>query len=209
MAEPLELQCPMCQKATLEVQEALLQCPECNWSMWRSVAHRALSDAEIRSLVTDGETKLLKGFKAKTGNQFSAILTLTDEGEVKFRFPPRPEFSAVPVGKCPKCGADVVEREKTFSCSAWKETHCDFGLWKQVAGHNLTREEATKLLAGEKVGPVKNLKGKSGKSFSATFTLDKEEGRIAFEFEPREDKDSGGRRAGGRRDEADDDGEDE
>lgn len=204
----LELKCPMCQRAQLESLESLWQCPDCNFVLWKSVAHRALSDAEIKALVTDGETKVLRGFKSKAGKEFSATLVLDDDGKAVFQFPERPTFQSEPLGKCPKCGADVVEREKTYSCSAWKETHCDFGIWKMITNHTITRDEATKLLNGEKVGPVKNLRGQSGKSFTATFTLDRDEGKVVFEFEPRKGEGGSGRRAG-HQDDDDDGGEDE
>ena len=34
-----------------------------------------------------------------------------------------------PVGKCPECGADVIETEKAFGCSRWREG-CKFAIWK-------------------------------------------------------------------------------
>lgn len=175
------LSCPMCQQAELEVLEDLLQCPECNWRMWREVAHRPLKESEIRALIQDGETKLLHGFTAKSGKSFSAILTLDDEGEVKFRFPPRPEFDATTLGKCPLCGGDVIEREKAYSCANWKENHCEFAIWKDQAGHALKRDEAQSLLRGNTIGPFA-MKSRQGKSFRAKLRLDKDEGKVAYEF---------------------------
>lgn len=182
MAVTLEgLKCPMCQQPELEVQDDVLQCPSCNWAMWREVAHRKLTDREIVTLVTEGKTKLLKGFISKAGKEFSAILVLSDDGDVKFEFPPRPEFSPEPLGKCPSCSSDVVEREKGYSCSAWRETQCSFTVWKETAGHHVTREEATRLLSGETLGPFA-LKSRQGKRFRAKLHLDAEEGKVQFEF---------------------------
>ncbi len=173
--------CPMCQKAELEVLEDLLQCPECNWRLWREVAHRPLREGEIKALVASGETKLLSGFAGRSGKQFSAILTLDDEGEVRFKFPPRPEFDQAPLGACPLCGGDVIEREKSYSCANWKENHCEFAIWKEQAGHALKRAEAESLLRGNVIGPLA-MKSRKGKRFRAKLRIDREEGRVAFEF---------------------------
>ncbi len=182
MAKTLEeLSCPMCRQAELEVLEDLLQCPECNWRLWRDVAHRPLKDSEIRALVRDGETKLLQGFTAKSGKAFSAILTLDDEGEVKFRFPPRPEFDQTALGACPLCGGDVVEREKSYSCANWKENHCVFAIWKEQSSHKVTRDEATGLLKGQVLGPF-NMRSRQGKRFRAKLRLEGEDGKVVYEF---------------------------
>ena len=182
MAAVLEgLTCPMCEQAELEVREGLLQCPECNWSMWREVAHRLLKDGEIRSLVQEGRTKLLSGFTAKSGKAFSAVLALGDEGEIKFDFPPRPEFDPAPVGACPLCAGDVIEREKSFSCANWRETRCEFTIWKDQAGHALKRDEAASLLRGDAIGPFP-MRSRRGKRFHARLSLDKDAGKVAYEF---------------------------
>ena len=182
MAKTLEeLSCPMCRLPELEVLEGLLQCPGCNWRLWREVAHRPFKDSEIRALVQDGETKLLHGFTAKSGKSFSAVLTLDDDGEVRFKFPPRPEFDQAPLGACPLCGGDVIEREKSYSCANWKENHCEFAIWKEQAGHALKRAEAESLLRGNVIGPLA-MKSRKGKRFRAKLRIDREEGRVAFEF---------------------------
>ncbi len=175
------LSCPMCERVELEVLDDLVQCPECNWRMWREVAHRTLKESEIRALVQDGETKLLHGFTAKSGKSFSASLSLDEEGEVKFRFPPRPEFDPAPMGKCPLCGGDVIERERSYSCANWKDNHCEFAIWKDQAGHALKRDEAESLLRGSAIGPL-SLKSRRGKRFRARLRLDKDEGKVAYEF---------------------------
>ncbi len=176
------LTCPMCQSSLLEEQEALLQCPGCNWSVWREIAHRPLKDSELRTLVEEGETAQLEGFRSKAGKTFAAVLYLDDVGDVKFRFPPRPEFSKEPLGVCPLCGGDVIEREKAFSCATWRESHCAFVLWKDQSGHRLARDEATRLLAGETVGPLA-MRSRQGKRFRAKLRLDHDEGRVQYEFQ--------------------------
>ena len=182
MASRLEgLVCPMCQSEELEVFDNLLQCPDCNWRMWREVAHRSLKDGEILALIQNGETKLVSGFTGKSGKSFAAILVLDDGGEVLFKFPRRPEFDAAPLGACPLCGGDVIEREKSYSCANWRENRCEFVIWKDQSGHALKRTEAEALVLGSEIGPFA-MKSRQGKRFRAKLRLDNDEGRVAYEF---------------------------
>lgn len=184
MAVSLEgLQCPMCQRSELEVLDGWVQCPECNWSMRTEVAHRGLRDKEIVALVQEGRTTLLDGFTSRAGKKFSAMLTLTDDGGVKFEFPERPHFDETPISQCPLCGGDVVEGPKSYSCSNWRReaNKCEFTIWKDAAGHSVTREEATKLVAGETLGPFA-MRSRAGKRFRAKLHLDAEAGKVQFEF---------------------------
>lgn len=187
------LKCPMCQAEDLEVLDDILQCPGCNWSIWRAIAHRPMKDGELRALVEQGETKVLDGFRSKTGKTFAAILYLDDDGDVKFRFPPRAEFPQEPLGACPLCGGDVIEREKAYVCSNWRENQCKFTLWKDQSGHRLTRDEGAQLLAGETPGPFA-MRSRQGKRFRAKLQLDREDGRVRYEFQetkPRHRRDEG------------------
>ncbi|WP_374693642.1 topoisomerase C-terminal repeat-containing protein [Bacteroides thetaiotaomicron] len=55
--------------------------------MFRLKAGRTLSDDEIKDLLTDGHTKLLKGFKSKQGKSFDAIVAFDGEYNTTFVFP--------------------------------------------------------------------------------------------------------------------------
>jgi DNA topoisomerase-3 len=57
-----------------------------------------------------------------------------------------PSRSREPLGACPKCGSPVVETKKAYGCSAWKQTGCDFAIWKQVSGKRLSEAQAKQLL---------------------------------------------------------------
>lgn len=77
------------------------------------------------------------------------------------------------VGKCPKCGADVIEKEKLFGCS---NRECGFALWKNdkylaSLGKKMTVTLAKAFLSkGQAL--VKGLVGKSGNSFDAIVKVD-------------------------------------
>jgi DNA topoisomerase-3 len=56
--------------------------------------------------------------------------------------------TAESVGKCPKCGADVVDGKNYYRCQKYKNG-CDFILGKEISGAKLSKLEVQKLLAGK------------------------------------------------------------
>lgn len=73
------------------------------------------------------------------------------------------------IGKCPKCGKNVYEGEKSFYCEGFKdEPKCTFALWKnnkffEDKGKKITKTIAKSLLSKGKVN-VKGFKKKDGSS---------------------------------------------
>ena len=94
------------------------------------------------------------------------------------------------LGPCPACHeGEILESDRAYGCDHWKRVDgdCHFTIWKSVAGHTITPDEAKALLDGQSIGPFDDLRSKSGKSFSATFQIDEPEtGHLEFVFAPRE-----------------------
>jgi len=84
------------------------------------------------------------------------------------------------VGPCPKCGAEVVEGRKAYSCSRWKEKGCDFYVWKVIAGRPIRPAEVEKLLKEGRTYLLRGFRSRAGRRFPAYLTLDS--GRVKFEF---------------------------
>ena len=74
------------------------------------------------------------------------------------------------IGKCPKCGSAVHESKKNFYCSRWKETGCDFTIWKSFVGATISKAAAAKLLEGKESGRMK-FTSKAGNKFEGKLTL--------------------------------------
>jgi DNA topoisomerase-3 len=89
-------------------------------------------------------------------------------------------FATIALGPCPRCGADVIEQPKSFSCGAWK-SGCPFAIWKSISGKRISARTARTLLTQGKTATLKGFKSKAGKPFSARLTL--EEGEVRLEFE--------------------------
>ena len=69
---------------------------ECGLPVFRLKAGRTLSDDEIKELLTEGHTKLLKGFKSKQGKSFDAIVAFDGEYNTTFVFPEKKSKSSSP-----------------------------------------------------------------------------------------------------------------
>ena len=84
------LNCPRC-PGILEATGKTLECPSCKFKMFSELLGRALNDAELKALLTDGITEKLSGFVSpKNNSAFSAKLKLNREAwKVEFEFEKR------------------------------------------------------------------------------------------------------------------------
>ena len=115
--------------------------------------------------INDFTTKLVDGVRGMEGEKLVA-----------------PSRSREPLGACPKCGAAVVETKKAYGCSAWKQTGCDFAIWKQVSGKRLSEGQARQLLTRRRTGQLKGFKSKAGKPYAAALKLDGEN-KVRLDFD--------------------------
>jgi len=81
------------------------------------------------------------------------------------------------IGKCPECGADVLEGKKSYYCSKWKEG-CKFTIWKghfaPLGKKTITVNQAKALVAGKTI-TIKGLKSKkTGEKFDSKAHLTKD-----------------------------------
>ena len=81
------------------------------------------------------------------------------------------------LGKCPACGKDVHENPKSFGCTGYRETGCDFAIWKndkylEACKKAVTPDMVRKLLAEGSI-QVRTRRGR--KIFSKTLRYAKRE----------------------------------
>ena len=83
--------CPKCGTGTMQFYGKVVRCDnaECGLPVFRLKANRTLSDDEVKDLLTDGHTELLKGFKSKQGKSFDAIVAFDVDFNTTFVFPER------------------------------------------------------------------------------------------------------------------------
>lgn len=82
--------CPRCGKQVVFYPKvAKCQNADCGLAIWRTVARKELTDAQLVDLVTKGKTSVIKGFAKSNGETFEAALTLDKEYKTVFDFAPR------------------------------------------------------------------------------------------------------------------------
>ena len=83
--------CPKCGTGSMQFYGKVVRCDnaECGLPVFRLKANRTLTDDEIKDLLTDGHTKLLKGFMSKQGKSFDAVVAFDGDYNTTFVFPER------------------------------------------------------------------------------------------------------------------------
>ena len=83
--------CPKCKQGTMQFFGKVVRCSnkECSLPVFKQVAGKLLSDADITDLLTHGKTKTLNGFMSKQGKSFSAAIAFDEAFNTKFVFPER------------------------------------------------------------------------------------------------------------------------
>ena len=85
-------------------------------------------------------------------------------------------------GTCPTCKeGKIIESQKAWGCSNWKEKECKFAIWKEFSGKTITEKQVETLLKKGITPVIKGFKSKSGNPFNAALKLS--EGKVIFDFQ--------------------------
>lgn len=84
-------QCPKCKQGTMQFFGKVVRCSykECGMPVFKQVAGKLLTDADITDLLTKGKTRTLSGFTSKQGKSFSAAIAFDENFNTKFVFAER------------------------------------------------------------------------------------------------------------------------
>ena len=162
--------CPLCGKAVL-MTSRLVRCQDessCGWRIWRGIAGKTLSEREVLSLLENGMTMELKGFKSKSGKPFQSRLVLDAEGKVGFEFIDHNKDAEGNDILCPKCGKPVKVFSNAVCC---QNEDCGWKMWRIVAGKTITEDMIPGLLSGKTTKEMKGFQSKGGKRFDAALRL--------------------------------------
>lgn len=133
---------------------------------------KTLSDIEKGKFRKDDFLNLIYDFTRKS------VEKIKNDSSLLHKFKVEVPEGIEEIGKCPVCGNPVVEGEKGFGCSNWKNG-CKFTIWKndkfiESMGKNVSKEMVILLLKNGRVG-FRNLKSKKGNTFSAYFKYERNE----------------------------------
>lgn len=85
------LVCPKCQKKSVKLFEKVAKCSDetCGWLLFRTICGKALLEKDIKAILTNKKSPLLKGLKSKAGKTFDTYIVLKEDRSTEFEFPPR------------------------------------------------------------------------------------------------------------------------
>jgi DNA topoisomerase-3 len=195
----LKTPCPKC-GGEIHEQYKQFQCVKCDFAVWKTLCSRMFEPEEVEKLITEKQIGPLQGFRSKKGFPFAAVLKMNGEHKMEFDFGNDQNKDGVdaapvdftgkePLGKCPKCGANVFDAGMNYVCEkqAGVEKSCTFRTGKIILQQEIPPEQIKKLLAEGKTDLLKHfISNKTNRKFEA-FLITKD-GKTAFEFQPRERK---------------------
>ncbi len=118
--------------------------------------------------------------------RMQANLRLLDEAGVSLAAKGRE-----PVGRCPRCGGDVVCSKRVFYCTSIRfaeqggkvvkaDEGCGFSVFRTIAGKQLTEGQVSQLLEKGATRRLKGFKRRDGGTFEARIGLDADACRLTF-----------------------------
>lgn len=194
----LSIPCPKCGSVIKENYKAF-KCSKCEFQIFKIVAGREFEIPEVEQLIVDKHVGPLEGFRSKMGRPFTAMIKLSDENKVEFDFgnddrngnsDEAVDFTGrEPLGPCPKCNANVFENGMNYVCekAVGPDKSCDFRSGKVILQQTIEPAQMSKLLGEGKTDLLdKFISKRNGRAFKAHLVMDKDKGKIGFEFEKRE-----------------------
>ena len=155
----------------------------CTFSVWAEMFGKALTEGQLKELIEKKRTKVIKGFKKKSGDgTYDARLVLNEEFKVRLEFEDG-GGAQVPLGSCPQCKQGTVRpTPKGAGCSRWREG-CTLSIWREQYGKPLTDEQIKELLEKRRTEVIKGFQKKSGNgTYDARLILN-DEFKVRLEFD--------------------------
>ncbi len=205
----LDATCPTCHEKGLRQTDGNYECkhPDCKpkFKLSKYVASHELAPEEAKDLLEKGRIGPFEDFKNRFGQPFTAELKLAQGPRGGWK----PEFifegdeereneaknlsddqllceTELPGGKVAK----VYETERAYLCPDMAADKQKNGtrLGKTILQKDIAAEQAIKLFGEGKTDIIEGFISKKGRKFNAHLLLDKNTGKLAWEFPPRAKK---------------------
>lgn len=129
--------------------------------------------AKIAGALLEGKEIMFQSIPGEHGPY--SLMVKHDGQRLQTRKPTTEELT---LGSCPHCKKPVMEKEKFYGCSGYKDG-CKFTLPKEYLGKAITPAQVRKLLKNGKTDVIKGLTGKE-KTFDSALGYDTAERRLRF-----------------------------
>lgn len=146
----------------------------CKFTIWKKqpkgmFANVTITAASAKKLLA-GKSVRMKKLVNNNGETFDADIILKADKNAQYPV----QFTFAPpqtLGKCPKCGGDIMENPRTFAC----KDVCGFAVWKKsdkgmFRNMTITAAMMKKWLKGDAVRCEK-LVGRNGRQFAAVLSM--------------------------------------
>ncbi len=204
----LHAKCPECGKTEHKQTDGLFECkdPECIFKLKKHIASHELTEAQAKELIEKGKVGPIETFKNRFGQPFTAELTLDKPKKVykvAFVFEGDEERekeveNLTPeqiICQCKLAGdtdelTPVYENAKAFLAPAMAKKKQERGvrISKTILQKEIPTDQGIKLFVEGKTDLMPGFLSKKGRKFAAHLTLDRESGKLGFEFAPRKAK---------------------
>ncbi|MCP1312106.1 DNA topoisomerase III [Paenibacillus tyrfis] len=128
---------------------------------------------KVARALLEGKEVLFQNIPGEYGPY--SLFVKWSENKLQTRKPSQDELS---LGSCPHCKKPVMEKEKFYGCTGFKEG-CKFTLPKEYLGKTITPVQIRKLLKNGKTDVIKGLTGKQ-RTFDSALAYDQNERRLVF-----------------------------
>ena len=184
--------CPLCGKEIIEGKRGY-GCSGwkvgCQYVMWKEYKEYFLTIDEGRELL---QTNRLTNpiITQNKGNSETKLLYLSGNGDLlDIDYPvineatrnnyevDKIKFKSDSIGLCPYCKGNVIQNNRSYGCSNWKNG-CKFVIWRKIAGKSISKTNVKALLAKGLTPLIKGFISKNGKKFDSQLVLKK--GKVEF-----------------------------
>ncbi len=182
----LQVPCPEMRRRNSREIQAVSMRERCDFAFWKTLCSRMFEPEEVEKIITEKQIGPLQGFRSKQGFPFAAVLKMNAEHKVEFDFgnggkdgadaAPVDFTGKEPLGKCPKCGAQVFDGGMNYVCEkqAGRTPTCDFRTGKIILQQEISPEQVKKLLAEGKTDLLKGfISKKTNRKFEAFLVVER------------------------------------
>jgi DNA topoisomerase-3 len=189
----LSVQCPNCGATQLKEDYRTYHCENCEYRVFKNLASRQLSPAEVTTLIRERKVGPLEGFRSKTGRPFAALVILNDDNKPEFAFENGLSSTHIEIdpekhtalGPCQVCkSGQVYDVGSLYVCENVPKGACTFKMSKTILQREVPPDQVKKMLTEGKSDLLRRFISKKGRPFDAVLTLI--DGKIGWEFAKRE-----------------------
>jgi len=191
----LNVQCPNCGASHLKEDYRTYHCENCEYRLFKNLASRQLSPAELTTLIKERKVGPLEGFRSKTGRPFAALVILNDDNKPEFAFENGLSSNNIQIdpathtvlGPCQVCKSGLVyDVGSIYVCENVPKGTCTFKMSKTILQREIAPDQLKKMLTEGKSDLLRRFISKKGRPFDASLTL--VDGKIGWEFAKRESR---------------------